>query len=220
MAIAFDAASSGTITAGNLTATFAHTVTGSNTIGHVGVVQQNDATGARVTGVTWNGVAMTKIRTYVNTTNDAHYMWELVNPTTGNIVVTRTGTTNTGWCCSTSHTGAKQTSQPDATDDDVSVTTTLATTVTTVADNCWTVLIVFDSDGGTITASTNSTQRVAVTNFVKMFDNNANITPAGSYTMTVTKGAGTSPFAGVIASIAPAVSAVVNHPKLLTLGVG
>lgn len=204
MSIAFDAASSGTISAGTSSATFAHTVTGSDTIGHVFVAQQSDPTAVRITGVTWNGVAMTKIKTYTNTTNDSLYLWELVGVTTGDIVVSRDTTSNTGWCNAVSHTGASQTGQPDATDSANTTTTSLATSVTTVADNCWAVLGAFDSDGGTITASTNSTQRVAVTSFVKMFDNNTDITPAGSYTMTVTRATGTNDFSGVIASFAPA----------------
>ncbi len=218
MAIAYDAVSSGTITAGNTTATFSHTVTGSNTIGHVSVAQQNDASGNRVTGITWNGVAMSLVAVNVNSDNDAIYMWELVAPTTGNIVVTRTGTTNSGWCNSISHTGAKQTSQPDASNTKEEVDTALDINLTTTADNCWAILTAFNPEGAAITASTNSTERSAVTSFAKLFDNNANITPAGSYTMTVTRSGGASQFHGVMVSIAPSIATTTR--RLLLLGVG
>lgn len=207
MAIAYDAVSSGTITAGNLTATFAHTVTGANTIGHVSVGQQNDASGNRVTGVTWNGVAMTLVQTNVNATDDALYMWELINPTTGNIVVTRTGTTNNGFCNAISHTGAKQSAQPDATGFNEAVTNSLGTSVTTAADNSWAVLAAYNPEGSAITASTNSTERSAVVTYAKLFDNNTDITPAGSYSMTVTRSGGSSQFHAVMASFAPATAA-------------
>lgn len=218
MAIAFDSVSSGTITATNTSVTFAHTVSGSNTIGHVFVTQQNDASANRITGITWNGTAMSLIGTpYTNSGGDTLYLWELINPTTGDIIVTRTGTTNSGFCQAISHSGAKQSSQPDATASANTTTTSLATNITTVADNCWTILGTYDSDGGTITASTNSTQRNALTTYCKLFDNNTAITPAGAYTMTVTRASGSSPFSGVIASISPAVATPNNGAGFFAL---
>lgn len=206
MAINIDSSANGTIGSASTSVTYAITVTGSDTIGHTFVTQQSDASTNRITGVTWNGTAMSLETTYKNTANDSLYMWMLVGVTTGNIVVTRDTTGNTGWCSSQSHTGAKQTGQPDseATGNTTS-STTLTTTTTTVADNCWTILGVFDSDGGLITASTNSTLRNTVTDFVKTFDNNGDITPAGAYSMTVTfTSSATSPKSSIIHSIAPA----------------
>lgn len=224
MAIAVGAGGTGTITSGNTEGSSGSiTVSGSDTIGFVFIAQQNDASANRVTGITWNGVAMTLAGTALaNATSDAVYLWYIIGPTTGVVTATRTGTGNTGWFNCEYYTGAKQSAQPDAYVTKKEVTNTLVTSLTTVADNCWTILGVFNPEGAAITASTNSTERQAVQSFVKLFDNNTDITPAGSYSMTVTRASGASEFISAMASFAPVVTGPTfkTSPTLLMMGVG
>jgi hypothetical protein len=212
MAIAFDASSIGTITAGSSSVNISHTCTGSDLILHVFVTQQNDASATRITGITYSGAALTKVRTYTNASGDTTYAWELVNPATGTntLAVTRSLTTNTALINALSHTGAKQSSQPDNSASANTSGLTLTATLTTAADNCWTLLGVYDSDGGTASASTGSTQRASAATYSRAFDSNGPKTPAGSASMAVTRATGSSPFSGVIVSIAPKVASAAN----------
>lgn len=82
-----------------------------------------------------------------------------------------------------SYSGCRQTSIPDASDTSTTASgTSLTSTVTTVADNCWTVLFAH-STTDIISAGTGSTARAPAAN---AFDSNAAITPAGAYSMETT----------------------------------
>lgn len=140
--MALDATSSKEQDASN-TATWSHTCTGSNLV--LGVVTANYDSGGDtdgvVTGVTYNGVALTKA-------SDAVYAglgmtcsaWYLIGPATGanNIVVTCAGTTDNIKAAAASYSNAKLASQPNA---NVSSTTTSGkvrnNTFTTTANNCF-----------------------------------------------------------------------------------
>ena len=130
------------------------------------------------------------------------YMWYLINPASGahNVVVSASGTSLIGGMA-VSYTGAKQSAQPDAfATNSSSGATSITTSVTTVANNCWTVLY-SKIDGTAITAGTGSTQRVNNTGKA-LFDSNSALTPAGSKSMTLTDAA--SPHWGVVmASFSP-----------------
>lgn len=84
MAIAFDAATSFNGGASQVSSvTFAHTVgSGANRILVVGVALRN-GTGQSVTGVTYNGVAMTSAGVAINGTTVRTSLWTLVNPASG-----------------------------------------------------------------------------------------------------------------------------------------
>ncbi len=155
MAIAFDAAASGVTDQASLT--YAHTCTGSNLILFVSSYSVGDV----VSGITYNGVAMTKIGSSVQTTGTTNYscMFYLVNPATGahNVVVsTALGST---YSSAASYTGVKQTDQPDATANATTASTPLTLTNTVVANNCWLISMVGCSGGQT--ASTGVTLRVS-----------------------------------------------------------
>lgn len=203
--IALDATSGGS--ASTTAITVAHTCTGSNLYLIVDVFNQGDTSATDVTGVTYNGVAMTLIVSGANASDDAAYQWYLINPATGanNIVVTRADTTGTCFVKGTSYTGVKQSGQPDASAYKEQVTNTLVSSVTVVAENSWAHLGVYNPEGGAITASTNTTSRNNTPNYTMSADNNADIT-AGSYSMTVTRTSGSSEFMSVMSSFAPAVA--------------
>lgn len=84
MSIAFDAKSSGNSVTPQTSLTVAHTCTGSNLVLFVGVGADSTA---GPTGVTYNGVALTKVDEHLNF---ALSSWYLVAPTTGthDIVIT------------------------------------------------------------------------------------------------------------------------------------
>ena len=156
MAIAFDAAANGRVTDTSLT--FAHTCTGTDLILFVGVGIRNQSNDI-VSSITYNGVSMTRVPTngYVaeTTGNDSAYLYYLINPATGanNVVITISESQDM-MGVSTSYTGARQSSQPDASNKSTSAgTDTITTSITPVASNCWAVTVeVNDADfpaGGT-----------------------------------------------------------------------
>lgn len=200
MAIALDAQSNGA--ASNTTSvSWSHTCTGTNLALIVGIWSQS---GDAVTSVTYNSVAMTQAVKLAMTGSAAGqyiYLYYLLNPATGTntVAATSSGVGIDG--ASTSYTGVKQSGQPDATGTNVSTaTTSLTTSLTTIADNCW--LVGFAYTGSTQTAGTNTTLRGSpVAGILCMIDSNSAQTPAGSKSMNVTQA---SNFAGmVMASISP-----------------
>lgn len=182
MAIAFDASSSGFTNSGT-SVTFAHTCTGSDRILFVGVMASSART---ISSVTYNGVAMTNINRSAGGQPCALYY--LIAPATGsNNVVVTIDSTSFCYCAALSYTGAKQSGQPDANNTNQATTSSLATSVTSVADNCWAVLVARNDTDGNTSAGTGSTIRVGSgSGLIQMYDTNGPKTPAGSISMTVT----------------------------------
>lgn len=214
MAIAFDAFSDGVNFTESSPLTWTHTCTGSDRLLIVGTV--GDTASDTVSGVTYNSVAMTKIAAVLVPDNRYLTLWYLLNPASGANTVSVTSAGPAGAAGrSTSYTGVQQSGQPDAsTTNTVSANTTLTTTLTTIADNCWTMLVA-KATVATLGAGTGSTARTAVTEQLALFDNNAAITPAGSTSMTVTFGSGNC--GTVMASFSPVAAAVTARPRHLTL---
>lgn len=174
MAIAFD--NTAAFSDSSLNKTFSYTVTGSNTILFVGFLT---SAGGTISTVTYAGVSMTASQVGANGTTSYY----LINPATGanNLVVTWSGGAIA--CGIVSYTGAKQSSQPDNSGaTTASSSTSVTNTLTSVADNCWHTMFVWnDSQGSNISAGTGTTKRTVPTNLdATVFDNNAAITPAGS----------------------------------------
>lgn len=205
-AIAFDnkAAATGSVTS---SVTFSHTTSGSNRILFVAVTAANGDT----TGVTYSGVAMTKINNTV-VDNGVLYtsLWYLIAPATGanNVIVSTAGTAVVG--SSASYTGASQTGQPDASTTTGSATTaSFASSVTSINDNSWTIATSRTGNGFTLTGGANTVVRnqpeLVQFGAGGLWDSGINITPAGASTLTVTC---TSQFFGgaIMASFKPAVS--------------
>jgi len=205
MAIAFDASSQGSASATSVTV--AHTCTGSNRILITGIWVQDPA-GDVVTGVTYNGVAMTQINKSINTaTYGSVYLYYLIAPATGtnNVVVTKTGT-DLAYAVSASYTGALQSSQPNVQNVGTGSGTSLTVSVTTTVDNCWLVGYC-KSAGGTLSAGANTFARQQGPNNAQtyFFDSNAAKTPAGSFSL-VASDTGTNAKAFCIAAIAPSLA--------------
>lgn len=209
MAIAFDAATRFLPSTGT-TATFAHTVTGSNTLLVVfSNIQANNTLTA-----TYNGVSMTQVfKQFSGTGSDYMYCFVLINPTTGtnNVVLTSGAGAGTNWSAqmALSYTGCKQTSQPDSSN---SIQNGLGTgnqtvSTTVVAANCWTVYGLFPQN--------NDPSGVVTQNNQSRLTGNGN---AGDSNATVSTGsiAGGWNFlladnnAMGVVSIAPFVAPVVN----------
>ncbi len=213
-AIAFDASSHLEPVVGT-PQSFNHTVTGSNPILFCSTYENNNV--SFISGVTYNSVSMTEL---ANVTGNAitNRLWYLINPSTGTHSVTITanagGMTTLAICAS--YTGAKQSGVPDAFTTEAKSDTTFTETLTTVADNAWTVIT--DINGLNTVAGTNTTQRaVGTRSFIG--DSNGPITPAGSHSMTVTQDSG---FGSVImASFAPFVasSPSVKVPDIISDGI-
>lgn len=185
MAIAYDSSSAGG--PANDTLTYSHTCTGSDLILFV-FVDQYSSGNDYTSGVTYNGVSMTRVASR-NITNLGEFlsMYVLVNPATGaNDIVISSSQAASFRSTAASYTGAKQTGQPDAntTAQSSSAATTFANSITTVADNCWVV----EGSRNNQDSASNGTNYVNRANSagVGIGDTNAVKTPAGSISMTVT----------------------------------
>lgn len=185
MAIAFDSATNPAL-ANSTSLTFAHTCSGSDRILFVGTMVRTTT----ISGVTYNGVSMTAIGTRELVSGADYIQWfYLIAPATGaNNVVISLNASNIIIGGAVSYTGAKQTSQPDAvTNNPATTESTTTTSVTTIADNCWTILLARANDDGNTSASTGSTLRADTAGYIQLYDSNAAKTPAGSTSMVVTQ---------------------------------
>lgn len=201
MAIAFDAQSASAFS-GAPTVTWSHTCTGSNLVLRVGIYATID----NCSGVTYNGVAMTLV-TKLNVTGTQYiYVFYLINPATGahNCVASVSSGNIDGYGAGTSYTGARQSSQPEAFNTNVSASTTSFTTnVTTVTANAWVTGWGYGQTASAGASTTFRSQPVAQVLF--MMDRNAAVTPAGSYGLNFTQAAN---FAGAIVESIAEVGAV------------
>ena len=182
MSIALDTTSHGTGTGG--TGTLSHTM-GSVSNGFLFVIVNmstytSNTSDPEVASITYNGVGMTLLKhieyAFQGAVSDIYGMY---NPPSGahNIVVT----TNDGYgfnIIGVSYSGVAQTTTMDKTGGGTDYSaTSITTTLTTVADNCWTIAAATLAT----TAGSGSTQRGAA----GCYDSNGVIHPAGSYSMTV-----------------------------------
>lgn len=213
MAIAFDAATHSAYQA-NSPLTFSHTTSGSDRLIIVYVYDGSN----RTTGVTYGGVALTLVQDLVMTGAAAGQyiqLWYLLNPASGanNVVVSGTPDPIGVYASAVSYTGVAQSGQPDASNKQAtSPATSLTTSVTTVADNCW--LMGYAYHGATISAGTGTTSRGSnAGGQLTAIDSNGAKTPAGSHSLQTTS---TSTFVGhVIASFAPATAGGTTKPQFL-----
>jgi len=210
MAIVFDSTQNTTSASGVTSATQSFT----NTAGDFMVVQvgSNSAVGeSNVTDVSYASVSMTKVGYYKNTANNTKtWLYVLPAPATGtnNITVTATSA-QLIQIHGITFTGVQQTATVDsiATKTQTSGTSTTHTyTTTTVADNCALVLAVWLERSPS--AGTNTTLAGSYVASTFMFRSTANITPAGSASLTWTQ-SDTTYSSGIIISLAPA-GAVTN----------
>jgi hypothetical protein len=202
---AFDAVVNGAVNVSS----WSHTCSGSQRL----LVVFTDGPSGAVTGVTFNGVALTNIAsaTIANAvTGRTLQAWYLINPASGAHTVALSGPLTTNYIgISQSYTGCNQTSQPDAVHatGNSGTATSRTETVTTVADNSWLVFAT-DTNGGNSSAGTGAVRRSASASFAfETFDSNGPITPAASASIQATSGGAVS-WASLVLSIAPAVTAL------------
>ena len=138
MAIALDASSNSGLKTDSFT--WNHTCTGSNLVLVISVIVRDTTLSKRtVSTITYNGVALTKVRSDDNGVSFRTEIWYLINPATGSntVSVTMGSFVLEVWGFATSLTGAKQSSQPDAHNGNFGATNSSSVSVTTIANNSW-----------------------------------------------------------------------------------
>lgn len=213
--IAFDTSSNGGLVNPGTSLTWSHTTSGNNRILFVGAFDVIGAT-SQIAGITYAGVSLTKI-TGSRVAGDRQIsLWYLIAPALGanNVVITGSSSVTLDGQA-VSYNGVQQSSQPDASNvNTTTVSTSIITSITTVANNCWTVLVAKDIAQDTLSAGSGSTLRVN-SNGMGLFDSNGSITPPGSTSMTVADVSSTS-WASAVASFSPFVRTLTNSRTLTT----
>lgn len=211
MSNAFDVATDGgVITSTSLS--WSHTCSGLLRFLVVGFNGDSVGGADDITGVTYNGVAMTLGVKKINATSGDRmlYLYYLIGPASGaNTVTISCSSSHNLSGGSVSYTGVKQSAQPDATITNFSgsTATTLTTAIVTSANNSWAVLLEGGYDNNNPpTAGAGLTIRKSDGTFGAwgLFDSNSDITPAGSYSMTTNRG--TNPFNLAITHVALSMS--------------
>lgn len=188
--VVFDAASNSGYQAASSSYSWSHTCTGADRYLVVGISMLSLA--QSVSGITYNGVAMTLIGTQASVTGAARVeLWGLVAPATGSntIAVTLTGAIASAGCA-TSFTNVNQSVPTEAFNSAQATNVGAAdatVNVTTVADNDMTVDIVC-SDDASITVGAGQTERANVTGAggSGAMSTEGPVSPAGSTTMSWT----------------------------------
>lgn len=225
-AIVFDAKSSGS-NANVTTLTVSHTVTGSNTILFVSVGTKDGGGGAAVSGVTYNGVAMTNVSTQNISSAFYQDLWYLVNPSTGtnNIVASFGGVSaDQAVLSAASYTGVLQISPlTTANTNQNSSANSLSSTITTGVDNSFVVSsVAFDGDGSNQPAvAGGETQRDTISGNTIWWVGLSDIvkTTAGSISTTWSSGGSASKFLVSSVGFAPAATSATTPPPSYSQGI-
>jgi hypothetical protein len=182
MALQYDTSTSSSTTGTSLT--FAHTCSGGLRVLFVAVDTNTADNTDYVTGVTYAGVAMTRVDTFHSQGLGGTYFYMLVNPTLGanNVVISTSGSVAI-YGTSASYMGMRQTGQPNvANGNALDPVSTLSVSVTTTKNDCWLISCVGkkNGSGATLSAGTGTTSR-QILSFSGIGDSNGTKTPAGSY---------------------------------------
>lgn len=217
MAIAFDSATNGSSTGSGTSLTFAF----NNVAGDLVVVSGRGSTVSdKWTGVTYNGVAMTRLYGAQLQPGDRwFYTYYLLSPATGsNNVVISSSSADFIDGCAASYSGTKQTGFPDAQIQNNQATgTPNNNTLTTTVANCWHIMGV-GAASGTPAAGTSTTRRAIQGNSAIMDGNSAIVSP-GSNTISADSYNGSFGSITQGFSVAPYTAGTVT-PLLSLLGVG
>ena len=209
MAIAFDAA---VTTAGAATPQTISNVVVAATNRILFVAFGNNAASDTATGVTYNGVSMTRVSATAGTSGNYLYLYAIVGQSgTHNVVITlSSGAIYRSTCAS--YTGVNQSitwtggSPTDNTAVQSGTGTSVTQSVTTIADNSWVFTCCWEDNGVANTTTTNITIRGTAQIVTQAGDSNAAVTPAGAYSQTWNSD-GTSKWGMIQASFSPAVAA-------------
>lgn len=194
-------------TATGTSLSFNHTNTGNNLLIMMGAWTSNDTEADPVTSIKYNTVAGTREGTR-SPDAGACFLYSLLAPATGsNAVLISCSSSNTIYGASASYSGVKQTGTRDAENDNVTAGASVTATMTTIADKCWKFSVGGSPRGSgvTLSAGTGTTSR-QINNNLALGDGNADITPAGSTSMTWISTGSPSSLAIVMCSFAPAVT--------------
>lgn len=187
------------------------------TIVFVGFVGDSVGGNDDITGVTYGGDTCDFIDKRSAANGDRKlYLYVRQNPKTGsnNVVISCTNN-HYLYAGAVSYTGAATTTQPDnstTSDSTNRGVTSWATSLSSVADNCWHMLVEGSySAGGAPGAGASTTRRVYGVSDGPwgLFDSNAAKTPAGSVTLTTTRSGSPDAIEHVMASFKPAATAAV-----------
>jgi hypothetical protein len=178
-------------------------VSGSNTYGVVTTAGKQGTD--TITGVTWNGVSMTKIVTRQVPAADRYItLWGLASPSAGvtNIVASSSESNFIGFTAGY-YTGAQSASAADSSNSGTNSASPITVSTTTVADNCWLVGAASGVSDGAPSSWTTGTSRDTGAGSHGTADSNAAQTPAGSHSLAAAFTHTTNNHALVVMSIAP-----------------
>lgn len=208
MAIAYVTSSNAIATGTSLTKSY--TIAAGTDRGlYVGIEAQS---GDTVTGVTFNGTAMTQSSKVATAFGFYTYIYTLAAPavTTANIVISSSSSV-TMVCLPGNYTGVDQTTPFQAGNSNITTSTNPSVTITTVTDNSW--LIGFLRIGSFVpTVGANTVERNFSASDVgfRYYDSNGAKTPTGGYSLATNSASQVYGFVG--GAIKPAIAAT-SHIK-------
>ncbi len=208
-ALAYDSSVSGA------TAT---TYTFNNVAGDILFVGCENVAGSIPSGITYNGVALTKVGDQAILTSEAT-LWMLVAPATGSHSVVVTGAGGYFASLSVSYSGSKATGQPDGSNTGTAASGSLSVSATTSVSNDWTVGLFVSTSGVDLTPAAGSTKRIVDAGFFNggIVDSNGPLS-AGSNSLGVTD---TRTWAGIVVGFQPIGGVAPSSTQSLSLtGVG
>jgi hypothetical protein len=220
MAIAADATSQSALQSfPNLTVTWSHTCTGADRCLFVTGFGNAGGGGYNISGMTYNGVAMTEIARVQVPSDRWIGMYYLAAPATGanNIVMTVVDppAPDAFAGLAASYTGVHQVSPIDSFNTATASATSITPSTTVVGSDCWLVMGL-KTDGGDPAAGTGTTDRISNGFGLGHFDSNGTV-GTGSQSLQATFVASVN-WAAVIASIAPSAAPAAGQPTMRRWG--
>jgi hypothetical protein len=200
--IAFDSYTAGNhVDPGSGTLSWNHTCTGANRV--LFVVGKDNA---GITGITYNGVAMTRLASVSDPTYGVLAVWGLLNPASGtnSIVATISGTAFID-LSSISYTGMTGLTLPDATaTQSLLSVSSITTSITTVNANAWVLVATIGQTGFTFSAGSGQTKRgnQSGSDNYMVGDSNGALQP-GTHAFTTNTGGTVAGVSMVLVSFAP-----------------
>lgn len=219
MAIAFDAVGpTNAWTGGATSLTFSHTCTGDNRLLLVGFLTNNSTD--VITGVTYNSVAMTRLKEQDHGDGYRNYVYGLIAPATGaNNVVISASSSSVIYAVSASYTGVSQSTLPSNVLGKAMDGATWTETINIGTANSWAVAFVrCNSDFAAASPDTERGTCINVADKYGVADSNAALS-TGNYTINGTKQESGVDIQITLEILEGAVSATSARKRMLT-GIG
>ncbi len=182
------------------------TTSGLNRIIFFGFTLIGQVNSLDINNVRYNGILMTLVNSQVDTIgNEISFLYMLTNPPLGtsNITVAIGNPPQTIDYVASSYNGAIP-AQPQTSNINYGhLVNTLATTLTTAYDNCWTVAYAHSNGAASLSAGAGTTMRVNSENPWGFFDSNGKITPPGPTSLIVNASDDLNNITVCMAAIAP-----------------